>query len=154
MDSGWNGLEPRYIREPWVLCSDPRKTSRVLLQPVLRPDYPTMTRCTTMWVYLVPRNHVLKSRYEKFYVMCISPPKKKGPKTKKTRGRVNFKGKTSLWAEALGDGSADKSKPGLSQTKPNVLLHVVWQGEGRGWEEEIQNKWSMGRNSYVLKITQ
>ena len=89
------------------------------------------------------------------FMLRVFHHQKKGPQTKKkTRGRVNFKGKTSLWTEALGDGSADKSKPGLSQTKPNVLLHVVWQGEERGWEEEIQNKWSMGTNSYVLKITQ
>ena len=96
----------------------------------------------------------LKTIMISFMLHVFHHQKNKGPKTKKTRGRVNFKGKTSLWAEPLGDGSADKSKPGLSQTKPNVLLHVVWQGEGRGWEEEIQNKWSVGRIIYVLKITQ
>ena len=36
-------------REPRVSCSNSRKTSRVLLQRILRPDSPTMTRGQWRW---------------------------------------------------------------------------------------------------------
>ena len=41
--SGWKYWESHKSRDPRVSCLNPRKTSRDLLQHVLRPDSPTMT---------------------------------------------------------------------------------------------------------------